>query len=74
MQATPAYYYGHAQLRKAASDATAIRSVPPSDSETIRIVCRNLAGQTVSPNSRGILIEQVLKRDGSLITVKRINR
>ena len=74
LQAKPAYYYVHAQLRKAASDATAIRSVPPSDSETIRIVCRNLAGQTVSPNSRGILIEQGLKRDGSLITVKRINR
>ena len=74
LQAKPAYYYVHAQLRKAASDATAISSVPPSDSETIRIVCRNLAGQTVSPNSRGILIEQGLKRDGSLITVKRINR
>lgn len=57
--AKPAYYYVHAQLRKAAEYATAIPQVHEDTGDT---QWYNIQGQKVSPSYRGIMIRKGEKK------------
>ncbi len=74
LQPKPAYYNVHAQLRKAAEQATGVEAVnrDGADSTLLRRDFVNAGGQRVN-NPKGFVIERRHYSDGTVETVKRFS-